>query len=169
MWRALSVTLLAALLLPATALALGAAANDGTLSVRNGDGFVSLNIRGAVIGKLESGVLEVEIPEVERCDELPVFGEDRQTERVKDLELVTRTVCVFSGKEVRFRLVGGQQMIRIYRGRGVGISAVGRGIVRLKGVGGPQDGQYSFNDDAYASLPDEVERFELAAAETTAG
>ncbi|MGH3104486.1 MAG: hypothetical protein ACRDN6_10385 [Gaiellaceae bacterium] len=169
MRRTLFLTLLAALAVPATAAALKLAPGDGTLSVRNGEGFVSLNLRGAVIGKIGAGTLEIDIAENEECASLSVFGEERKGERLKLVDLnVVRTVCVFGGTDIRFRLVSGHQILRIRKAREVGVSAVGKGFVVLKGAGGLQDGQYALNGEDYASLPDELERFQLAAPTTPA-
>jgi hypothetical protein len=70
------------------------------------------------------------------------------------------TVCVFTGKDIRFRLIG-QNLVRL-DGKNISLSAVGRGPVAIKGAGGLTDGTYSVNGGDYTSLPDEIKRFMLA-------
>jgi hypothetical protein len=165
--KALVLTLLIAALVPAVALAdVGAVPADGTLSVKGGDGFVSLNLRGAAIGLVGLGRVEIEAPKDDDCDALNVWGaEDEKTRlkpaRVKKGETTADlvTVCVFTGKDIRFRLIG-QHLVRL-DGKNISLSAVGRGPVGLKGAGGLTDGTYSVNGADYTSLPDEIKRFLL--------
>ena len=169
MRRALVLTTLLVAAIPAAALAdVGAVPADGTLSIRSGDGIVSLNVRGAMIGLVGSGRVEIEAPKDDDCDTLNVWGaEDEKTRlkpvRIRKGDITTSdlvTVCVFSGKDVRFRLVG-QNQVRL-DGLNISVSAVGRGPVAIKGDGGLTDGTYSVNGGDYVSLPDELRRFVLA-------
>lgn len=146
-----------ALLLPPVTLAHPSGAGEGTLSVRDGEGRVTLDIRGTVVGHLGSGVLEVEDPRGNNCDALNVWGAERErwSYRAKDLEAVV-FVCRFSGSNIRFRLVGGLQAVRITRGKDIDLSVVGLGVFSLKSVGRPKGGTYSLNGDPYSPLPDET-------------
>jgi hypothetical protein len=157
MRRTLLLTLLAALAVPASALAVQAAPGDGTLSVREGEGTVQLELRGAILGRIGSGSLWVDNPKAGHCDGPLVWGADTQTAKfVVDTETeVAFLRCVYTGLNMRFRLVGGDHDIKIVRGRDVAISAVGRGKGFLKGMGGPTDGSYSLDARDYVSLPDE--------------
>jgi hypothetical protein len=165
--KALVLTLLVAVALPASALAdVGAVPADGTLSVKGGHGFVSLNLRGAAIGLVGLGRVEIEAPKDDDCDALNVWGaEDEKTRlkpaRVKKGETTADlvTVCVFTGKDVRFRLIG-QHLVRL-DGTKISLSAVGRGPVAIKGDGGATDGTYAVNGGDYTSLPDKLEKFTL--------
>ena len=165
--KALVLTLLVAAVVPAAALAdVGAVPADGTLSVKGGDGFVFLNLRGAAIGLVGFGRVEIEAPKDDDCDALNVWGaEDEKTRlkpaRVKKGETTADlvTVCVFTGKDIRFRLTG-QNLVRL-DGKNISLSAVGRGPVAIKGAGGLTDGTYSVNGGDYTSLPDEIKRFTL--------
>ena len=164
--KALLLTVLAAALAPAAAWADPTAVpTDGTLSVKNGDGSIALNLRGAAIGLVGNGRVEVEAPRDDDCDALNVWGAEDEKTRLKPArvrkgatpaELVT--VCVFTGKDVRFRLIG-QNHIRL-EGRNISLSAVGRGPVTIRGDGG-LDGTYAVNGGDYTSLPDEPKRFIL--------
>ena len=66
---------------------------------------------------------------------------------------------VFTGKDIRFRLIG-QNLVRL-DGKNISLSVVGRGPVAIKGAGGLTDGTYSVNGGDYTSLPDEIKRFVL--------
>lgn len=169
MRRTLLLTLLAVVAVPMTALAGQEAPGDGSLSVRNGEGFVGFsNFRGALIGKAGSGTLvEVEVTLAEECETVSVFGEERIVKREKLDELgAPKMVCIFTSNKgvLRWRLVTAQpQNVRFKKSRELGFSAVGKGTVSIKGTGGNDDGQLSFNGEQYDSLPDELARFTLAA------
>ena len=157
MRRILCLAALAMLVAPAAALANGVTAPDGTLSVRDGDGSMWLAMRGAMIGRLGSGVLEVELPGADReCDGLTVWGAEGSTDWTRQRELGQFvTVCRFSGRGIRFRLtLAGSQIVRVKRGRNLDLSAVGRAVGGIKGAGG-LDGLYSVDGAPYESLPDE--------------
>lgn len=161
--------LLALVVVPMTALAGQEAPGDGSLSVRNGEGLVVFaNFRGALIGKAGAGTfVEVDVTLADDCEALNVFGEERIVRREKLDELgAPRTVCIFTSSKsvLRWRLITTQpQNIRFKKSRELGFSAVGRGTVSIKGTGGNDDGQLSFNGEQYDSLPDELTRFTLAA------
>ena len=162
--RALLLALLVAAAVPVVALAAAAPA-DGTLSVKAGDGQVSLNLKGAVIGLVGQGRVEIEAPKEDDCDELNVWDADVEKTRLKPTRVKAPntgafvTVCVFSGKDVRFRLIG-QYQVRL-TGKKISLSAVGRGPVTVKGDGGANDGTYAVNGSDHVSLPDDVKRFVL--------
>src|SRR3982074_33153 len=101
MQRLLLTCLFAALVLPASALAVRLAPGDGTLAVRNASGeggqlVVSLNVHGAAIGHLGKGRLIV-LPGVGPQPE--VTGAERQLDRADG-------TTVYYGTDIRFRAVG---------------------------------------------------------------
>lgn len=158
MRRALCLAAIAALALPASALAIGLTSGDGTLSVRDGDGFVFLSLRGAMIGRLGSGTLEIEVPVDRDCDSLTVWGAEDSGDWLRQREVGLVTVCRFAGRGIRFRVATtAPQTIRMRRARALDFSAVGRGVGFIRGAGGV-DGTYSVDGAAYASLPDDGER-----------
>ncbi len=120
---------------------------------------------GAAIGQLD-GTLEVE-RETEDCGNLLVFQEELEYERSKGIEAgVLKTVCVFTGKNIRFRLSGNAQaplVFRIKKAREFNLSAVGRGDGWVKGAAG----QWSLNLTTYTTLPVERTTFRLAADAVT--
>lgn len=157
MRRTLLFTLLAALAVPAAALASQAAPGDGTLSVREGEGTVQLQLRGAILGRIGSGSLWIDDPKAGHCDGPLVWGADVESTRAVFVNGEIELRCIYTGTNIRFRLVGGDHDISIVRGRDVAISAVGRGMAFLKGRGaftGLPDGTYSVDGRDYVSLPD---------------
>ena len=153
--------LLAALATPLAATASADTTTDGTLSVRNGHGrLVLIGFRGAAIGRVEEAKLTIVEPKAGRCDSPLVWGWETVEERLLlggDLG-EGRLACVYTGAEIRFRLVGVHEEISI-RGSNMAASVVGRGYAVLAGDGGFFDGTYSQNGVDYRSLPDEARRF----------
>lgn len=165
------VSLLVALLVPAAAYAARTAPGDGTLSVRNGEGIINLNVRGVIIGRFDSGQLSVDVPKDGDCDALDVWGASRTRESVDELGVVFR--CHFIGRNVRFRFVGGQHVIKIGRvltpARDVDLSVVGRGFAFLKGSTSVLDGVYSPNGEPFQSMPDEGKGLTIGAPTAPGG
>ena len=150
MRRAFAIFVLAGILaIPAVALASRHDANDGTLSVRNGVGKIYIGARGAVIGRFDSGSLKVFDP----ADGDPVAVQVWGAESRRD---ITDTTTVWSGQNVRFRVVGRFRM-RINNGSDIDLSAVGHGTVGLRGddSAGP-DGTFWINDGPRRSLPNPI-------------
>jgi hypothetical protein len=162
--RLVVFALLAALALPSAASAYRAAPGDGTLSIRDGAGALGLVLRaGVAIGQVD-GVLEVES---ETCSDLLVYREEVETQRIKETESgLLKTVCVFTGRSIRFRLSGSPQaplVFRIKRARDFNLSAAGRGEGWVKAT----FGQWSLNLAPYSVLPVERTTFKLAAESAT--
>jgi hypothetical protein len=145
MRRLLPILLVIALAAPIAAFARSAVPGDGSLSVRNGDGQVRLLIRGAVIGKVESGRLTV-IDPAKDCDLLLVWETDAPPREWTTTD--GETACTFTGTDLRFRFVGGLNEVRVI-GSGVYLSAVGKGSARLRGTAGT----YSVDGGKYVDLP----------------
>ncbi len=159
MRRLLPILLLALVLVPVAGAVRPQAPGDGTLSVRNGEGDIRLlAVRGALVGRLGSGVIEVEV-EASRgdsCDELPIFGETKTELRKRKSPVGTVALCVLRGAGIRFRLTGEQSSVHV-NGKDIDLSVVGKGGVMLKGRGDGLDGSYSLNGAEYQSLPDSVD------------
>jgi hypothetical protein len=165
------LSLLVALLVPAAAYAVRNAPGDGTLSVRNGEGMVNLSVRGVIIGRFDSGRLVVHAPRDGDCDLLEVWGATREKPWTDEDGVVY--ACQFFGRNIRFRFVGGQHVIRIGRpqvpARDIDLSVVGRGTAHLKGATGLLDGVYSRNGEPYQPLPGEGLSFRIGAPAATPG
>jgi hypothetical protein len=129
--------LVAALVLPAAAIAADRSAKDGTLVVRNADAKIFIwKANGTVFGRLAQGKLIIDDSNPIDEAEPEVFGAEQVLPDYNDEGMVT-----YSGKAIRFRFFGGGYSIRI-QGTGINLSAVGRGSAKLTGLGTPLDGDY---------------------------
>jgi hypothetical protein len=164
MWRLVALVLLLVLVVPSAAWALRRAPGDGTLSVQRADDYVALNFRGAVLGRT-TGYLEVVEPQDRDCSAQTVFGA-RFTREIEDR--MGRLVCRYLGANVRFRLVGGRQWVRVY-GPEIWISAVGRGDLWLRNRFEDEVGTYSVDGERPATLPLRLTRLPLGVPPTSAG
>jgi hypothetical protein len=145
MRRLLTFALLAALALPAVSAARSQGANDGTLSVRDARGTITISGRGGVIGSFAQGRVTISDP-VDGDGTGPVVTGDEWS---KDRDATTTT---WGGAKVRFRIIGGSFRI-VVKGRGINLSLVGKGSVTLDGAGTGDDGTYSVNGGDYISVP----------------
>ena len=154
---------LLALLLPVVA-ASAVAAGEGTLSVEDGRGKVSLDARGGVIGRLDRGTIivfdktpgDANFPVVTGADAPDVFLADGSIR--------------YRGAGLRFRVIGGGFRISI-QGRGIDLSVVGKGTGFIEGDT-IEPGVFSLNGaDCRKSrtscelLPEPGVRFRLGAPE----
>ena len=145
-----------ALLVPVAASA-GGAAQNGTLSIREGRGVVQLDARGSMTGRA-NGKITITDPKPYDSKRAVVYGATRTTFRnVK--------TTVYQGKNLRFRLIGARFQLRI-QGRSIFLSAIARGTGSIDGAGDPSadiyyDGVWSMNDSPYQSLPDNLSIFDL--------
>jgi hypothetical protein len=175
MRRTALISVLCALLLPVAAWAGPTVVGDGSLSVRNGDGTVRLDLnRGVVIGRLGSGTVELMGAADQGCTSALVWNDGEQvvgaivSRTTVDGNVVVR--CVYAGQNLRFRLLGSDaETIRLI-GDNISLSAVGRGRGQIRGQSSllnPKraltDGTYALNGDDYISLPDDTQRFPLQA------
>src|SRR5829696_2955727 len=103
--------LVTALALPASSGARERGPNDGTLSVKDARGTITLNVRGGLIGSFANGRVTISDP-IERNE----------------------TTTTWRGTRVRFRIIGGAFRV-VIKGRGINLSLVGKGNVTLKGAG----------------------------------
>jgi hypothetical protein len=156
MRRLLTFALLAALALPAVSAARIQSANDGTLSVRDARGTITISGRGGVIGSFAQGRVTITDP-VDGDGTGPIVTGD-------DFPPVERsdTTTTWRGTKVRFRIIGGAFRI-VVKGRGINLSLVGKGKVTLDGAGTGDDGNYSVNGGDYIPLPGFQFLFDLTA------
>ncbi len=168
--RTLALTFCAAVAAAAALVGLAGAAepNVGVLSVVQGRGVVTIEVRGNVLGRLTNGALRV-------TDHTPG---DRYSAYVVGRRLIQTRVgprsVLYRGQGLRFRMLGGGYRV-VIRGAGIDVEAIGRGIVTLDGeprVPGEDVGVYSL-DGADCELepllceplPTEPERFFLGPGE----
>ena len=152
---------LLALALPVAGVA-GPRSGEGTLSVEDGRGKITLQARGGVIGRLERGFVLI-------CDLTP---DDSNVPFVSGDDLPIRFIgddCArYGGQGLRFRLVGGGYRIVIV-GRGIDLSAVGKGAGTIRGDA-EWPGVYSLDGDdcrtkksSCTPLPELERHFQLGA------
>ena len=116
---------LLALILPVAAVA-ATSAGDGTLSVEDGRGKVSLDARGGVFGRLDRGAITIydktpgdaSFPVVTGADQPEVFLADGGVR--------------YRGAGLRFRVIGGGFKL-VIQGRGIDLSVVGKGSGFIEG------------------------------------
>src|SRR5438034_497111 len=145
MRRLLTFAMLAALALPAASAARNQGAADGTVSVRDGRGTITISARGGVIGSFARGSVTISDP-IDGDGTGPIVSGD-------DFPPIERndTTTTWRGTKVRFRIIGGTFRI-VVRGRGINLSLVGKGNVTLDGAGTGDDGSYSVNGGDYLAL-----------------
>jgi hypothetical protein len=152
MRRLLVPLLLLAAAFPAVGLSERGTPADGSLSVRDGRGKVTLVVKGSLIGRYGSGSITIE----ELSDDNDTVPVVRGYKTFKWGRNGART---YTGKNVRFRLIGGRYRVQ-FAGKGLNFSLVGRGKAQLDGNGSIADGVfydgfYSLNGTEEESLPDE--------------
>jgi hypothetical protein len=146
MRRLLTFAVLAlALALPAGVSARTTTSADGTLSVKDARGVVTIQGRGAVIGSFAKGSVTINDP-IDGDGTGPIVTGDDWSKDKSD------TATVWGGTKVRFRIIGGTFKI-VVRGRGINLSFVGRGNIILNGAGTDDDGSYAVNGSEYNLLP----------------
>lgn len=122
-----TLVLLALLALAAPLTGLSAMrAGEGTLSVEDGRGIVTVQARGGVIGRLDRGSVTIFDLTPEDANDPVVFGDDQP------VQLVGETGIRYRGVGLRYRLIGGGFRI-VINGRGIDLSAVGKGNGSIRG------------------------------------
>jgi hypothetical protein len=156
MRRLVLILLVLGLTVPAAALAVKDLPGDGSLAVDNARGVIVLNVRGGIIGRMDSGTLEITDPVA--GDGLPPVVKGYQSK----FQFGPRHWEYDGDGDIRFRLIGGFYRVTI-AGTGIDLSVVGRGSVVLDGSGfaGEQPGRFSLNGGRYLPMPDESMRYVL--------
>ena len=150
------------LAVPAVAAAMPASsAGDGALSVADGRGQVTLQVRGGVIGRFDRGCATIIDLTPEDLNFPQVWGDD-----LPQVEL-PRGGVKYCGRAVRFRLLGGRFRV-VVSGLGLDLSAVGVGDGTIVADDPRLPGVYSLDGDDCRSpravckpLPAELTRFKL--------
>jgi hypothetical protein len=143
----------AVLALPGLAWATSGAADDGTLSVKNGDGVIFVLARGTIIGACDKCRVSIIDPSPDDGAPPVVSGADGH----KD---VSDTHDIYLGTDIRFRLVGGLFKIRV-SGSGIDLGVIAKGWGRIQ-ASDSNTGTFSVNGAAPRLLPSDREVFTLA-------
>jgi hypothetical protein len=129
-------------------LAAGAAVRtpgDGTLSVRDLDGYISVSAKGGVIGRCDQCSLFLD--ERRDADEIvPVVSGARKVDDI-DFDGANER---FSGKDMRWKVIGGSFRMIVRNGVDVDLSVVGKGKVWIFG----SKGQYVLNGGQSTFVPE---------------
>jgi hypothetical protein len=152
------IVVLAALVFPTLGVAMTRNAGDGTLSLKDGKGTFTVNAKGGIIGSFARGRVIITDP-IEGDGTGPIVSGDDWHRDKSD------TTDVYGGTKVRFRLIGGTFKITVI-GRGVNLSVVGRGQVKMNSEGTLDDGSYSVNSSGYQPVPFDPFTFTLNALST---
>lgn len=149
-----TLVLLALLALGLPVVATGASrAGDGTLSVEDGRGKVTVRARGGLIGRLERGTVTIYDLTPRDANAPVVSGDDRPVLPVGVNGLRYR------GAGIRFRVIGGGFRV-VIEGRGIHLSVVGRGDGYLEGDG-VDPGLYSLEGADCRKTPESCEALPL--------
>ena len=143
------------LALPAGAAARPISTTDGTLSVKEARGVVTIQGRGGVIGSFVKGSVTINDP-VDGDGTGPIVTGDEWSKDKTD------TATQWGGTRVRFRIIGGYFKV-VARGRGINLSFVGKGNIILNGAGTDDDGSYAVNGGDYNLIPAFALPFALSA------
>jgi hypothetical protein len=126
MRKAAVLVLLAGLLATPAAASLVTQLGDDRLSISDARGLVYIDAKGALIGRLDKGMVTVtDLTPLDASDPI-VYGCEEEWFRGP------ANVC--RGEDIRYRLIGGRWKVTI-RGAGIDLSAVARGRVLLDGEG----------------------------------
>ena len=138
-------------------------AGEGTLSVEDGYGKVTLQARGGVIGRLERGTITIYDLSPADAYEAYVFGDDQPVRFIGEQGLK------YGGLGLRFRLIGGKYRI-VIEGRGIDLSVVAKGSGSIQAGPNGDPGVYSLDGDdcrkdraSCKPLPELAKRFQLGA------
>jgi hypothetical protein len=147
------VTLLA-LAVPFAASAAVRAPGDGTLSVRDLDGRITVWARGAVIGRCDQCTLVLD--EKPGAEEIaPVVSGARGVDTDEDLAKER-----FVGTNLRWKVIGGSFRMWVRNAKNADISVVGRGrVVAISGT----NGTFALNDGPALAVFEEPDAFLLNA------
>ena len=134
MRKSLVLVALLALLVPLAGYA-AVRAGEGTLSVDNGRGKVTMQAKGAIIGRIASGSVLVYDLTPNDIYEPYISGDDY-------VRLVGETGIQYGGRNLRFRLIGGSYRV-VVKGSGFDLSVVANGFATLEAADTEDPGVYS--------------------------
>jgi hypothetical protein len=145
---------LCALAAPVAAFAVPRAVGDGTLAVRDLNGYVAVRARGAIVGRCDRCVLRIEELSEDAPIDPRVFGA-KATDVDGDGDNDRFVV-----RDGRWKVIGGLFRVRVSNATDVDLSAVGQGSVSLRGTAGT----YSVNGGGDVAVPTELTLFRLRAS-----
>lgn len=146
MRRLAFIFVLAAVAVPAAAVAADRSTGDGVFELRAANGTVILTGRGVLWGQLDSGSLRVTDPANGTLTTLLVSGAEHTRP-------VGENVTVYWGNNITFRSTGGKYRIR-FKGSGLDLTAIGAGTADM--TGDPTtatDGSFALDSGKWQLVP----------------
>lgn len=146
MRRLAFIFVLAAVAVPAAAVAADRSAGDGAFELRAANGTLILTGKGVLWGQLDNGSLRVTDPVNSLAPPLLVSGAEHTRP-------VGENVTVYWGTNLTFRETGGKYRIR-FKGSGLDLTAIGSGTADL--TGDPTtatDGSYALDSGKWQPVP----------------
>ena len=160
MRKSLVLVALLALVVPLAGYA-AVRAGEGTLSVDDGRGKVTVRARGGVIGRLDRGSITIFDLTPGDANQPVVIGDDQP------VRLVGENGIQYRGAGLRFRVIGGSFRVLV-QGRGIDLSVVGKGDGFIEADDSLDPGVYSLDGadcrkdrDSCKPLPQPGFRFKL--------
>jgi hypothetical protein len=146
MRRLAAILVLAAVAVPAAALAADRSAGDGALELRGVDGTVTLTGKGVLWGQLDSGSIRV-------TDVSAVSGQQPLVSGAEHTRPLGEDVTVYWGSNITFRTTGGKYRIH-FKGNGLDLTAIGVGTADMIGdLTAVDTGQYALDNGKWFAVP----------------
>ncbi len=145
---------LCALAAPVAAYAVPRALGDGSLAVRDLNGFFAVQARGGIVGRCDRCVLRIEEVREDAPIDPRVFGA-KATDSDGDGDIDRYVV-----RDGRWKIIGGVFFVRVSNATDVDISLVGKGRASLRGTAGT----YSVNGGDFLAVPTETTQVQLRAS-----
>lgn len=121
-----------------------------SLSLRNGTGRAVIWQRGSILGRIRNGRLVVVDLSTAHPTTVIVRGHESR-------EVLDESTTVYIGRDMSFRIFGSAWRVRV-RGRGINVSGIVRGWLRLVGT----KGTFAIGESKYRRWPTELQTFKLA-------
>jgi hypothetical protein len=145
-------------------MAAARATGDGVLELRDvygaspgkpGDpSAVTIQGKGAIWGQLDHGILRVTDPDPDD-GEVFVSGADKAPRPIGD------TTTLYIGRDIHFRITGGQYKLEFVKGSGIDLTTVGVGVATI--IPDPtlfDDGDYALDGSKWKPIP-QAPRFQV--------
>jgi hypothetical protein len=146
MRRLAAILVLAAVAVPAAAVAADRSAGDGVLELGAVNGTVTLAGKGVLWGQLDNGSIRV-------TDVVTASGQPLLVSGAEHTRPLGENVTVYWGKNITFRTTGGKYRIR-FKGSGLDLTAIGVGTADM--IGDPMaldTGRYTLDSSKWVAVP----------------
>jgi hypothetical protein len=164
MRRLALIGILAAVAIPAAAVAADRSASDGVLELRAVSGTVTLTGKGVLWGQIDNGSIRV-------SDPTSGGGQQPFVSGAEHTRPVGEDVTVYWGTNITFRVTGGKYRIH-FKGNGLDLTAIGVGTADITGDPLATDtGRYALDGGKWVSVPllEKLIAYGVQAPTTTTG